>query len=147
MWTIQRRICESPCQFVVGDRVVLPYKTLENRYMLEILDLRTGRTTDHPGLGPYSALTVAGGEVYGLRDPFAERLSPAGADVIQPVTGEVSRITFPGTLRARLDQLQGGAQDLWVAGERIYVAAAARDGTRATSCLRADPGTAAGPRS
>ncbi|GAA0338052.1 PQQ-like beta-propeller repeat protein [Actinoallomurus spadix] len=89
---------------------------------LESVDIASGSSSWHRDMPGYSALSVAGGLVYGLRSRLADPLLPAGMDVIDPVSGHGTTVPIPVVLRAGLDGVRP-----WLAagGGLLYVAAPA----------------------
>lgn len=122
-------VCRDMCPVAVaGDRLLVAYGTGRRSEdgtttrRLEAVDIASGASSWHRDMSGYSALTVAGGLVYGLRSRVADPLLPAGVDVIDPDTGEGTTVPVPMVLRPGLDSVRP-----WLAagGGLLYVAAPA----------------------
>lgn len=86
---------------------------------LESVDIASGSTVWQRDMSGYSALSVSGGLLYGLRYRIADPLLPVGLDVIDPVTGRGTTVPAPLVTRPGLDGVRP-----WLAagGGLLYVA-------------------------
>jgi hypothetical protein len=86
---------------------------------LESVDIGSGASAWRRDISGYTALSVAGGLLYGLRSRIADPLLPAGIDVIDPLTGSGTTVPAPLVTRPGLDGVRP-----WLAagGGLLYVA-------------------------
>jgi outer membrane protein assembly factor BamB len=86
---------------------------------LESVDIGSGKMTWRRDMSGYTALSVAGGVLYGLRSRLADPLLPVGIDVIDPATGVGTTVPAPLVTRPGLDGVRP-----WLAagGGLLYVA-------------------------
>lgn len=119
-------VCRDMCPIAVADdHLLVAYGTPSRpgdgvaARRLESVDIGSGATSWRRDASGYSALTVAGGLVYGLRPRVAAPLLPAGVDVVDPVTGAGTTVPVPMVLRPGLDGVRP-----WLAagGGLLYVA-------------------------
>lgn len=111
-----------------------------------IVDTRTGRATVYPVNESYSALTAAGGRVYGLHQHVSASIStellPSGLDVIAPATGVVQPRPLPFATTRYSDVQPGEPTADWmaVAGGRLYTERLLGETVRVTSYTTTRPG-------
>ncbi len=138
------RRCEEPCRFAVaGDHAVVTGA----REALTV-DLLSRQVLSRPLTTAYEALTVAAGQVYGVRgelgesrDPAGVRLLPAALDVIDPAAGTVRTGPAPFALAADSgDAGRRGVSWIAVAGGRLYAGHLAAGAFRTTAYATARPG-------
>ncbi|MEV0406274.1 PQQ-binding-like beta-propeller repeat protein [Actinoallomurus sp. NPDC050550] len=122
-------VCHNMCPVAVtAGHLLVAYETGQRSEdatptrRLESVDIATGASSWYRDMPGYTALSVAGGLVYGLRSRLADPLLPAGVDVIDPVSGNGTTVPIPVVLRAGLDGVRP-----WLAagGGLLYVAAPA----------------------
>lgn len=146
--------CYLECRLrtTAGHAVVLPTDgglgVSAKRHVL-IVDTRTGRTTVSDIGEAYSALTVAGGRVYGLHQhvftTFMARLLPSGLDVIDPATGAVQPRPLPFATSVSDEEPGEPAVDwMAVAGGRLYTRRVLDETARVTAYTTTKPGGPAG---
>jgi outer membrane protein assembly factor BamB len=121
--------CRDMCPIAVAEgHLLVAYGTTREpddgpaTHRLESVDIASGALSWHRDMPGYTALSVAGGQVYGLRSRIADRLLPAGIDVIDPATGAGTTVPAPVVVRPGLDGVRP-----WLAagGGLLYVAAPA----------------------
>lgn len=119
-------VCRDMCPIAVtGGRLLVAYDLARQpedgtaTRRLESVDIATGALAWRRDMSGYTALSVAGGEVYGLRSRLADPLLPAGIDVIDPETGEGTTVPAPLVTRPGLD---GARPWLAAGGGLLYVA-------------------------
>jgi outer membrane protein assembly factor BamB len=119
-------VCRDMCPIAVtGGRLLVAYDLARQpedgtaTRRLESVDIATGALAWRRDLSGYTALSVAGGLVYGLRSRLADPLLPAGIDVIDPETGQGTTVPAPLVTRPGLDGVRP-----WLAagGGLLYVA-------------------------
>ncbi|WP_168221241.1 PQQ-binding-like beta-propeller repeat protein [Actinomadura sp. WMMA1423] len=86
---------------------------------MEALDVPSGRVAWHRDVPDYAALAQAGGQVFALRPRLAERLLPAGVDIVQPGDGSTTTAPAPFTMDP---DLPGVRPWLAAAGGLLYAA-------------------------
>jgi hypothetical protein len=86
---------------------------------LESIDIGSGSVSWRRDMSGYTALSVSGGVLYGLRSRLADPLLPVGIDVIDPATGAGTTVPAPLVTRPGLDAVRP-----WLAagGGLLYVA-------------------------
>ncbi|GLY76893.1 PQQ-binding-like beta-propeller repeat protein [Actinoallomurus iriomotensis] len=119
-------VCREMCPAVVtGGHLLIAYDLArgpengtETR-RLESIDIGSGGLSWRRDMSGYTALSVSGGLVYGLRSRLADPLLPAGIDVIDPATGAGTTVPAPLVTRPGLDGVRP-----WLAagGGLLYVA-------------------------
>jgi outer membrane protein assembly factor BamB len=119
-------VCRDMCPIAVtGGHLLVAYGLARQpadgtaTRRLESVDIASGELSWHRDMPGYTALSVAGGLVYGLRSQLADPLLPAGIDVIDPMTGEGTTVPAPMVLRPGLD---GVRPWLGAGGGLLYVA-------------------------
>jgi hypothetical protein len=119
-------VCREMCPIAVtGGHLLLAYDltgrpedgTATRR--LESVEIASGTMSWRHDMSGYTALSVAGGLLYGLRSRLADPLLPAGIDVIDPETGDGTTVPAPLVTRPGLDGVRP-----WLAagGGLLYVA-------------------------
>jgi outer membrane protein assembly factor BamB len=119
-------VCRDMCPMAVADGHLLvaygpaqgPADATATR-RLDSVDIASGALAWHRDLTGYTALSVSGGAVYGLRSHLADPLLPAGIDVIDPRTGVGTTVPAPLVVRPGLD---GVRPWLGAGGGLLYVA-------------------------
>jgi outer membrane protein assembly factor BamB len=120
-------VCRVMCPMAVDDGHLLvaygaaswPVEDASAMQRLESVDIAHGTSGWHRDLAGYTALTVAGGLVYGLRSHLVDPLLPAAIDVIDPSTGRGTSVPAPMVVRPGL----GGVRPwLGSGGGLLYVA-------------------------
>ncbi|GAA4515615.1 hypothetical protein GCM10023191_085630 [Actinoallomurus oryzae] len=119
-------VCRDMCPAVAnGGRLFIAYDLArgpengtETR-RLESIDIDSGSLSWRRDMSGYTALSVSGGLLYGLRSRLADPLLPAGIDVIDPATGAGTTVPAPLVTRPGLDGVRP-----WLAagGGLLYVA-------------------------
>jgi hypothetical protein len=117
-------VCRDMCPVAVtGGHLLVAYgpsgRPEAATRRLESVDVASGALSWHRDLSGYTALSVAGGLVYGLRAHLADPLLPAGIDVIDPATGDGTTVPAPMVMRSSLD---GVRPWLSAGGGLLYVA-------------------------
>ena len=119
-------VCRDMCPVAVtGGRLLVAYDLVRQprdgtaTRRLESVDIASGALDWRRDMSGYTALSVAGGLVYGLRSRLADSLLPAGIDVIDPATGQGTTVPVPLVTRPGLDGVRP-----WLAegGGLLYVA-------------------------
>ena len=132
--------CAAPCRFAVaGDHAVVTSAT-----EALTVGLPGGKVTTRTLPAPYTALAVAGAQVYGVRRHLGEgavRLLPAALDVLDPAAGTVRTGPAPFALTERPGD--AGESDVpWIAvtGRRLYAGHLVSGVFRTTSYETTKPG-------
>jgi outer membrane protein assembly factor BamB len=119
-------VCRDMCPMAVtGGHLLVAYGLARQpedgtaTRRLESVDIASGALSWHRDMPGYTALSVAGGLVYGLRSHLADPLLPAGIDVIDPMTGRGTTVPAPMVMRPGLD---GVRPWLGAGGGLLYVA-------------------------
>lgn len=119
-------VCRDMCPIAVtGGRLLVAYDLARQpedgtaTRRLESVEIGTGALAWRRDMSGYTALSVSGGLVYGLRSRLADPLLPAAIDVIDPETGEGTTVPAPLVTRPGLDGVRP-----WLAagGGLLYVA-------------------------
>ena len=119
-------VCREMCPtLVTGGHLLVAYDLARGpedgtaTRRLESVDIGSGALAWRRDMSGYTALSVAGGLVYGLRSRLADPLLPAGSDVSDPATGAGTTVPAPLVNRPGLDGVRP-----WLAagGGLLYVA-------------------------
>jgi PQQ-like domain len=119
-------VCRDMCPIAVtGGHLLVAYDLARQpedgtaTRRLESVDIGSGALDWRREMSGYTALSVAGGVVYGLRSRLADPLLPAGIDAIDPETGDGTTVPAPLVTRPGLDGVRP-----WLAagGGLLYVA-------------------------
>jgi hypothetical protein len=119
-------VCRNMCPTTVtGGHLLVAYDLARRpedgtaTRRLESVDIASGELSWRRDVSGYTALSVTGGVLYGLRSRLADPLLPAGIDVIDPATGQGTTVPAPLVTRPGLDGVRP-----WVAagGGLLYVA-------------------------
>jgi outer membrane protein assembly factor BamB len=119
-------VCRDMCPIAAtGGRLLVAYDLTRQpedgsaTRRLESVDTTTGALAWRREMSGYTALSVSGGLVYGLRWRLADPLLPAAIDVIDPETGAGTTVPAPLVTRPGLDGVRP-----WLAagGGLLYVA-------------------------
>jgi hypothetical protein len=119
-------VCREMCPIAVTGGHLLVAYDLTGRpedgtatQRLESVEIGSGMMSWRRETSGYTALSVTGGLLYGLRSRLAEPLLPAGIDVIDPETGDGTTVPAPLVTRPGLDGVRP-----WLAagGGLLYVA-------------------------
>lgn len=120
------KVCRDMCPTAVtGGHLLVAYDLAHQpedgtaTRRLESVDIGSGGLTWRRDMSGYTALSVAGGVLYGLRSRLADPLLPVGVDVIDPATGVGTTVPAPLVTRPGLDGVRP-----WLAagGGLLYVA-------------------------
>ncbi len=119
-------VCRDMCPTAVtGGHLLVAYgpasrdEDATSTRSLESIEITSGAVTWQRDMPGYTALSVAGGLLYGLRSHLADPLLPAGIDVIDPATGGGTTVPAPMVVRPGLD---GVHPWLSAGGGLLYVA-------------------------
>jgi outer membrane protein assembly factor BamB len=119
-------VCRDMCPTaVIGGHLLVAYDLARQpedgtaTRRLESVDIGSGALSWRREMSGYTALSVSGGVLYGLRSRLADPLLPAGIDVIDPATGTGTTVPAPLVTRPGLDGVRP-----WLAagGGLLYVA-------------------------
>jgi outer membrane protein assembly factor BamB len=119
-------VCREMCPIAVtGGHLLVAYDLTDRpedgtaTRRLESVEIASGTMSWRREMSGYTALSVAGGLLYGLRSRLAEPLLPVGIDVIDPDTGDGTTVPAPLVTRPGLDGVRP-----WLAagGGLLYVA-------------------------
>jgi len=119
-------VCRDMCPTaVIGGHLLVAYDLTRRpedgtaTRRLESVDIGSGGLSWRREMSGYTALSISGGVLYGLRSRLADPLLPAGIDVIDPATGEGTTVPVPLVTRPGLDGVRP-----WLAagGGLLYVA-------------------------
>jgi hypothetical protein len=140
---LRRQACDGFCLELLGasgGRLFLQAPRKGRGFDLLTLDPRTGKQTRRFNKEANGSLgTAAGGVYYGLHDPLAEGLLPAGLHISDPDTGSVRRMPLPVGLNSGFIARPAAGVDIDVAGGRVFFTRATAADRRTLFALVVEP--------